>query len=187
MKIMLPLRIFVMCNLVKVSTRVLDTSERQNRFEDWILHLSTFEIELVFQMIWFGFPSKESTLWQDGTALHGEYTVLVCICMAMGLFGLWQILTRNKLGPVSKTCMLAQTNPQSCVQSWGRFGLHWQPKKNWCHRGQLLAAKVDNGEAKLFFCVGKRPNEVNWSGDPNALSGSAGRACCGVGFSQEIS
>lgn len=120
-------------------------------------------------------------------SIHGEYTVLVCICMAMGLFGLWQILTRNKLGPVSKTCMLAQRKPQSCVQSWGRFGLHWQPQKNWCHRGQLLAAKVDNGEAKLFFCVGKRQNEVNWSGDPNALSGSAGRTCCGVGFSQEVS
>ena len=51
-----------------------------------------------------------------------------------------------------------------------------------CLQQRLITVKPN-----FFFCVGKRQNEVNWSGDPNALSGSAGRTCCGVGFSQEVS
>ena len=70
----------------------------------------------------------------------------------------------NKPGPVSKTCMLAQTNPQSCVQSWGRFGLHWQPKEKLVQFCSFACSNIwKNGEAKHFFWdIGQGPKWSHW-------------------------
>lgn len=133
---------------VKVSTRVLDTSERQSRFEDWILHLSTFEIELVFQMTCFGNFTKALAGW-DSSPWRAYCS---------GMYGNGSLRPLANLDPQQAGArvkdMHAGSNKSSelCRYKVGdALDATDKQKKHGCNLGQLLAAKVDNGEANFFF------------------------------------